>query len=86
MGRTLRFLGLGLSLCLTPLTTIAAGLPRPAVDFPLPVDSYHDQKIPSILGNSRRGFSGEGGISPLYLFLGALVPTFIAGAAFMLLP
>jgi|ERR1700733_11715532 hypothetical protein len=43
MGRTLRFLGLGLSLCLTPLTTIAAGLPRPAVDFPLPVDSYHDQ-------------------------------------------
>jgi hypothetical protein len=29
---------------------------------------------------------GEGGISPLYLFIGALVPTFIAGAAFMLLP
>ena len=29
---------------------------------------------------------GEGGISPLYLFLGALVPTLIAGAAFMLLP
>ena len=29
---------------------------------------------------------GEAGISPLYLFLGALVPTLIAGAAFMLLP
>jgi Na+/H+ antiporter NhaD/arsenite permease-like protein len=28
---------------------------------------------------------GEAGISPLYLFLGALVPTLIAGAAFMLL-
>ena len=28
---------------------------------------------------------GEGGISPLYLFLGALVPTLIDGAAFMLL-
>jgi hypothetical protein len=29
---------------------------------------------------------GEAGISPLYLFLGALVPTLINGAAFMLLP
>jgi Na+/H+ antiporter NhaD/arsenite permease-like protein len=29
---------------------------------------------------------GEAGISPLYLFLGALAPTLIAGAAFMLLP
>jgi len=29
---------------------------------------------------------GEAGISPLYLFLGALVPTLITGAAFMLLP
>jgi hypothetical protein len=29
---------------------------------------------------------GELGISPLYLFLGALVPTLIDGAAFLLLP
>ena len=29
---------------------------------------------------------GETGISPLYLSLGALVPTLIDGAAFMLLP
>jgi hypothetical protein len=29
---------------------------------------------------------GEAGISPLYLFLGALVPTLIAGVAFMFLP
>jgi len=29
---------------------------------------------------------GEAGISPMYLFLGALVPTLIDGAAFMLLP
>ena len=28
---------------------------------------------------------GENGVSPLYLFLGALVPTLIDGAAFMLL-
>ena len=50
MGRTLRLLGLGLSLCLTTLSTTAAGLPRLAVDFPLPVDnySYHDQQSPSL--------------------------------------
>jgi len=29
---------------------------------------------------------GEAGVSPLYLFLGALLPTLISGAAFMLLP
>ncbi|HXM29717.1 MAG TPA: putative Na+/H+ antiporter [Chthoniobacterales bacterium] len=29
---------------------------------------------------------GELGISPLYLFLGALVPTLIDGAAFLLFP
>src|ERR1700730_16807383 len=49
-GRTLLLLGLGLSLCLTTLSATAAGLLRPAVDFPLPVDSYHDQEIPSIFG------------------------------------
>ena len=49
-GRTLLLLGLGLSLCLTTLSATAAGLLRPAVDFPLPVDSYHDQHIPSLFG------------------------------------
>jgi len=42
----LLLLGLALSLCLTTLSATAAGLLRPAVDFPLPVDSYHDQQIP----------------------------------------
>ena len=49
MDRTLLLIGLGLSLCLTTLSTTAAGVLRPAVDFPLPVDSYHDQQIPSLL-------------------------------------
>jgi hypothetical protein len=50
MGRTLRLLGLGLSLYLTTLSITAAGLPKPALDFPVPVDSYHDQQIPSLFG------------------------------------
>jgi hypothetical protein len=46
MGRTLLFLGLGLTLCLTTLSATAAGLLRTPADFPLPVDSYHDQQVP----------------------------------------
>ena len=48
MGKTLLLLGLALSLCLTTFSATAAGLLRPVVDFPLPVDSYHDQQIPSL--------------------------------------
>src|SRR6266699_2192333 len=47
-GKTLLLLGLGLSLFLTTLAATAAVVPRPAMDFPPPVDSYHDQQIPSI--------------------------------------
>ena len=43
-------LGLWLSLFQTALSATAAGLPRPALVFPLPVDSYHDQQIPSLFG------------------------------------
>ena len=50
MGKTLLLLGLGLSLCLTTLSVTAAGVLKPAVDFPLSVDSYHDQQIPSLFG------------------------------------
>ena len=50
MGKTLLLLGLGLSLCLTTLAATAAGSLRPAIDFPLPVDSYHDEQIPSLFG------------------------------------
>jgi hypothetical protein len=33
---------------------MAAELPIPAMDFPLPVDSYHDEQIPSIFGKLTR--------------------------------
>jgi hypothetical protein len=79
MGRTLRFLGLGL-LCLTPLSTTAAGLPRPAVDFPLPVDSYHDQQIPSLLGKLTGRIQREPlNLVATIIFFGAIVHTFLAG-------
>jgi hypothetical protein len=78
-GRTLLFLGLGLFLCLTTLSTTDAGLQRPAVDFPLPVDSYHDQQIPSVLGKLTGRIQRE----PLnfvatIIFFGAIVHTFLA--------
>ena len=80
MGRTLRFLGLGLSLCLTPLSTTAAGLPRPAVDFPLPVDSYHDQQIPSLFGKLTGRIQREPlNLVATIIFFGAIVHTFLAG-------
>src|ERR1700722_12561588 len=79
MGRTLPFLGLGL-LCLTPLSTTTAGLPRPAVNFPLPVDSYHDQQIPSLLGKLTGRIQREPlNLVATIIFFGAIVHTFRAG-------
>jgi len=67
-------------LCLTPLSTTAAGLPKPALDFPVPVDCYHDQQIPSLFGK----LTGRVQREPLNLvatiiFFGAIVHTFLAG-------
>jgi Putative Na+/H+ antiporter len=77
-GRTLLLLGLGSSLCLTTLMATAAGVPRPAIDFPLPVDSYHDQQIPSIFGK----LTGRIRREPLNLvatiiFFAAIIHTFL---------
>jgi hypothetical protein len=60
--------------------SFSAGLPRPAVGFPLPVDSYHDQEIPSVRGKLAERIERE----PLNLvltiiFFGAIVHTFLAG-------
>ena len=78
MGRTLRFLGLGLSLCLTTVSTTAAGLPRSAVDFPLPVDSYHDQQVPSLFGKLTGRIQREPlNLVATIIFLGAIVHTFL---------
>jgi hypothetical protein len=78
-GRRLLVLGLGLSLCLTTLAATAAGLLRPGIDFPLPVDSYHDQQIPSLFGK----LSGRIQREPLNLvatiiFSAAIIHTFLA--------
>src|SRR5580704_3885855 len=79
MGRTLRFLALGLSLCLASLSTTAAGLPRSAVDFPLPVDSYHDQQIPSVFGKLTGRIQREPlNLVATIIFFGAIVHTFLA--------
>ena len=79
MGRTLLFLGLGLSMCLTTLSVTAAGLLRPAVDFPLPVDTYHDQQIPSLFGKLTGRIQREPlNIVATIIFFGAIVHTFLA--------
>ena len=79
MGTTLRFLGLGLSLCLTTLSTQATGLPRPALDFPPPVDSYHDQQIPSLSGKLTGRIQREPlNLVATIIFFGAIVHTFLA--------
>src|ERR1700746_2613428 len=77
-GRRLLVLGLGLSLFLTTLAATAAGLLRPAIDFPLPVDSYHDQQIPSLFGKLTGRIQRE----PLTLvasiiFFAAIIHTFL---------
>jgi hypothetical protein len=80
MGRTLRLLGLGLSLYLTTLSTTAAGLPKPALDFPVPVDSYHDQQIPSLFGKLTGRIQREPlNLVATIIFFGAIVHTFLAG-------
>jgi hypothetical protein len=79
MGRRLRFLGLGL-LCLTSLSTTAAGLPGPVIEFPLRVDSYHDQQIPSLLGKVTGRIQREPlNLVATLIFFCAIVHTFLAG-------
>jgi hypothetical protein len=78
MGRTLLFLGLGLTLCLTTLSATAAGLLRTPADFPLPVDSYHDQQVPSLFGKLTGRIQREPlNLIATIIFLGAIVHTFL---------
>jgi Putative Na+/H+ antiporter len=73
MGRTLLLLGLGLSFCLTPLSIAAAG-------FPLPVNSYDDQQIPSLLEKLTGRIQREPlNLVATIIFFGAIVHTFLAG-------
>src|SRR5271157_314974 len=78
MRRTLLLLGLGLSLCLTTLSTTAAGLLRPAVDFPLPADSYLDQQIPSLFGKLTGRIQREPlNLVATIIFFAAIIHTFL---------
>ena len=79
MGRTLLLIVLGSSLCLTTLSVTAAGLLRPVVDFPLPIDGYRDQQIRSLFGK----LIGRVQRAPLNLvatiiFFLAIIHTFLA--------
>src|SRR6201982_1524793 len=77
-GRRLLVLGLGLFLCLKTLATTAAGLLKPAVDFPLPVDSYHDQRIPSLLGKLMWRIQREPlNLVATIIFFAAIIHTFL---------
>src|SRR6201993_5542110 len=77
-GRRLLVLGLGLSLCLTTLAATAAGLLRPGIDFPLPVDSYHDQQIPSLFGKLTERIQREPlNLIATIIFFAAIIHTFL---------
>src|ERR1700720_522126 len=79
MGKTLLLLGLWSSLCFTTLSTTAAGLPRPALDFPLPVDSYNDQQVPSLFEKLTGRIQREPlNLVATIIFIGAIVHTFLA--------
>src|SRR5208337_1707122 len=78
-GKTLLFLGLGLSLCLATLAATAAGVSRPAADFPLSGDSYHDQQIPSLFTKLTGRIQREPlNLVATIIFFGAVVHTFLA--------
>jgi hypothetical protein len=80
MGRALSLFGLGLFLCLITLSARAADLLRPSVGFPLPVDSYHDQQIPSLFGKLAGRIQREPlNLVATIIFFGAIVHTFLIG-------
>ena len=67
-------------MCLTTLSTTAAGLPKSALDFPVPVDSYQDQQIPSLFGKLTGRIQREPlNLVATIIFFGAIVHTFLAG-------
>ena len=78
MGRTLLLLALGSSLCLGTHLAAAAGSPRPAVEFPLPVDSYYDQRTPSLFGKLVGRIEQEPlNLVATLIFFAAIVHTFL---------
>src|SRR5271167_1625097 len=77
--KTLLFLGLGLSLFLATLAAAAAGVLKPAADFPLSADSYHDQQVPSLFTKLTGRIQREPlNLVATIIFFGAVVHTFLA--------
>jgi hypothetical protein len=76
MGKTLLFLGLGLSLCLTALAATAAWVR--VGNFPPPVDGYHDQQIPSLFGKLTGRIQREPvNLVATIIFFVAIIHTFL---------
>jgi hypothetical protein len=76
MGKTFLLLGLGLSLCLTTVGDAAAEVLKPA--FPLPVDSYGDQNIPSLFGKLTGRIQREPlNLVATIIFFAAIIHTFL---------
>ena len=79
MGRTLLLLALGLCLYLTTHSAMAAGLLRPTTNFPLPLDSYRDQQIPSLFGKLKGRIQQEPlNLVATIIFIAAIIHTFLA--------
>src|SRR5208282_4119233 len=78
-GRALLLLCLGSSLFLNTFAATAAGVLRPAIDFPIPVDGYHDQQIPSIFGRLTGRIQREPlNLVATIIFFVAIIHTFLA--------
>jgi len=60
------------------LGATAAGLLRPGIDFPLPVDSYHDEQIPSLFGKLTGRIQREPlNLIATIIFFAAIIHTFL---------
>ena len=78
-GRALLLLCLGSSLFLNTFAATAAGVLRPAIDFPIPVDGYHHQQIPSIFGRLTGRIQREPlNLVATIIFFVAIIHTFLA--------
>src|SRR6516165_3412253 len=78
MGRTLSLLVLGVSLCLTAFAAANPLFLDAGADFPLPLDSYHDQRTPSLLGKLAGRIEKEPlNLVATIIFFAAIAHTFL---------
>jgi len=78
MGISLSLLVLGISLCLTALAAANPQFVDTGADFPLPLDRYHDQGIPSLVGKLAGRIEKEPlNLVATVIFLAAIAHTFL---------